>query len=444
MKAKSFFVVLIFPIIFIQSEMFSQAGWQQQTSSTSQILNSISIIDENTAYVCGGGGTIIKTTDGGTNWILQNSGYTNELTDIYFINSLTGWACGGISNYPNIGTFSVLNTINGGNNWNVIYNVYSIPGYYISSFNSVHFINSQTGFVSVSRTNGIYALGHVLYTTNGGINWQSNGPNLSNGYITFINQNTGYLLSGYWDDTGKDTCYFYKSTDTGLSWILISKYSGFVFKKPSFINLNTGWIAGTRKNSGASFDGVVYRTNNGGVNWNYTTMVSNSAINSVSFLSQDLGYACGMTIYRTDNGGINWVQQQTPALTLKSDIKFITNNTGWCVGSSGVILKTTTGGFLGITKISFNVPGKIFLSQNYPNPFNPITTIQFSIPKSLQQVQIFIYDVLGNKIFELVNEKLEAGLYETQWDASNYASGVYYYTLISGDYKETKKMILVK
>ena len=96
----------------------------------------------------------------------------------------------------------------------------------------------------------------------------------------------------------------------------------------------------------------------------------------------------------------------------------------------------------GITKISSEVPGEFSLSQNYPNPFNPSTTIKFDIPKA-GNVLLKIYDITGKEVY-LINDFKAAGQYETTFDASNFASGVYYYKLESGSFTETKKMVLIK
>ncbi|MCI0448948.1 MAG: T9SS type A sorting domain-containing protein [Chlorobi bacterium] len=98
---------------------------------------------------------------------------------------------------------------------------------------------------------------------------------------------------------------------------------------------------------------------------------------------------------------------------------------------------------IGIRPISSNVPVKFNLSQNYPNPFNPAANIKFDIPKSAF-IKLVIYDVIGREVSVLVNEQLSAGSYKADWDASNYPSGVYFYKLQAGDYRETKKMVLVK
>lgn len=97
----------------------------------------------------------------------------------------------------------------------------------------------------------------------------------------------------------------------------------------------------------------------------------------------------------------------------------------------------------GLTNISSNTPEKFQLHQNYPNPFNPATNIIFDIAAPTE-VNIKIYDLLGSEVAELVNERLLAGTYKTEWNAASYPSGVYYYKLTAGPYTEIKKMVLVK
>ncbi len=92
-------------------------------------------------------------------------------------------------------------------------------------------------------------------------------------------------------------------------------------------------------------------------------------------------------------------------------------------------------------------PEKFYLAQNYPNPFNPSTKISFTVPNvgtGLALSVLKVYDVLGNEIATLVDEHLEAGKYEVTFDASNLASGFYFYRLQAGSFIETKKMILIR
>lgn len=89
------------------------------------------------------------------------------------------------------------------------------------------------------------------------------------------------------------------------------------------------------------------------------------------------------------------------------------------------------------------IPSEYVLYQNYPNPFNPATTIEYSI-KSAGFVSLKVYDLLGKEVALLVNDYKEAGYYSVKFDASELSSGIYFYTLTSGNFKDTKKIILLK
>jgi hypothetical protein len=97
----------------------------------------------------------------------------------------------------------------------------------------------------------------------------------------------------------------------------------------------------------------------------------------------------------------------------------------------------------GVEPISATMPDNFGLSQNYPNPFNPSTKINFSLPKS-GNVEIKVYDVMGKEVAVLVNEFKSAGTYAVDFDAGNFSSGIYFYSIKSGDFTAIKKMVLVK
>ncbi|MCW8817296.1 MAG: T9SS type A sorting domain-containing protein [Ignavibacteriaceae bacterium] len=92
---------------------------------------------------------------------------------------------------------------------------------------------------------------------------------------------------------------------------------------------------------------------------------------------------------------------------------------------------------------SINLPNEYALEQNYPNPFNPSTTIKYSVPNA-ENVQLKVYDVIGNEVATLVNETKSPGSYEVPFNASQLSSGVYIYSIRAGNFVETKKMILMK
>ena len=97
----------------------------------------------------------------------------------------------------------------------------------------------------------------------------------------------------------------------------------------------------------------------------------------------------------------------------------------------------------GVVDEDSSVPTVYSLSQNYPNPFNPSTIINFSIINN-EHVYLKIYNSIGQEITTLVNDILPAGDYSIKWNAENLASGIYFYTLTTGNFKAAKKLILLK
>jgi hypothetical protein len=108
-------------------------------------------------------------------------------------------------------------------------------------------------------------------------------------------------------------------------------------------------------------------------------------------------------------------------------------------GELRYVVSTTTG----ITNLNTGIPESYSLSQNYPNPFNPNTHFKFAIPEK-NNVTLKIYDVNGREVAVLANGEFNPGNYIVSWNASGVASGVYFYTISSGSFTQTKKLMLVK
>ena len=102
-----------------------------------------------------------------------------------------------------------------------------------------------------------------------------------------------------------------------------------------------------------------------------------------------------------------------------------------------------TGLATSVRKVDSNIPDNFILSQNYPNPFNPATTINFSL-REFSHVLLKIYDSKGSELKTLVDKEMSAGLYSTIWNASEYATGVYFYRLSANGRSIINKMILLK
>ena len=83
------------------------------------------------------------------------------------------------------------------------------------------------------------------------------------------------------------------------------------------------------------------------------------------------------------------------------------------------------------------------MTQNYPNPFNPLTTILFSVPEAVK-ASLVVYDILGREVDVLIDDVVQPGNYQVQFDGTRLSSGVYFYRLVAGRYVATYKMQLVK
>jgi len=89
------------------------------------------------------------------------------------------------------------------------------------------------------------------------------------------------------------------------------------------------------------------------------------------------------------------------------------------------------------------LPSRFSIDQNYPNPFNPITEIQYALPRDCW-VRLEVYNILGQKVAKLIDERQEAGYKAVRWDAMAVASGIYIYRIQAGDFAQTRRMILLK
>jgi flagellar hook assembly protein FlgD len=96
-----------------------------------------------------------------------------------------------------------------------------------------------------------------------------------------------------------------------------------------------------------------------------------------------------------------------------------------------------------MTSEDIEVANKFELKQNYPNPFNPSTAIEYTI-EGKNYVTLKVYDMLGKEVVTLVSAEQEPGSYIVTWDARNYGSGTYFYRLTSGNFVETRRMVLNK
>ncbi len=450
---------IFFCLLFIlhSSMLNAQTGWFQQQSGTTSYLRDVFFVNAQTGWIVTDSAKILMTSNGGLNWSTQQI-YTNPFPNFYtinFANDLTRYIGGGVSTSMGFGLKYLFKTTNSGANWYVINSEYN--GVEFFCFSSIAIINPETIFAASS---GQYSLGgsigDIRKSTNGGTNFLSGFGYGAHTSVTFINEQTGWTVSNYFDDVGTRKKYILKTTNSGLNWSIQFKdtVTQLSLSKIIFLNENTGYAIG-RGNS--PIQTKFFKTTNGGANWNILTFNNRDKGYSMCFLNVNTGWICGSwwgdsaSISRTSDGGETWTSQRPDFLLYPNlnSIYFVNSLTGYAVGSSGIILKTTTGGITFVKQISQIIPSEYKLFQNYPNPFNPVTKIKFDIAPLLRGAggvltSIKIYDILGKENQTLVNEQLQPGTYEVTFDGSNIPSGIYFYKLEIENYIETKKMLMVK
>ncbi|RPI12471.1 MAG: T9SS C-terminal target domain-containing protein [Ignavibacteriae bacterium] len=394
-------------------------NWINKINSMNTTIWDISFSDVNTGFAAGDGGIIFKTTNAGINWIELNFPAFDDIGNIGMVNS-------GIWYFSHWDDGKILKTTNTGLTFDTTYaNVYGIT--------KLKFVNANTGF-------GVCKYGSFIKTTNGGSNWifVSNTNGAQNWSLDFINENTGFTGGGK----------LKKTTNGGLNWLSVPGMDSLYSSDIQFLNSNTGFIGGSYS-IGYNSQSAIWKTTDGGNSW-LRFNANINFIDDIFFVNEMIGFAKHYNlIYKTINGGIDWFQIKNCVYNGLESLYFTDSITGYAVGDYGTIIKTTTGGIpIGIKPISNYIPNQFTLYQNYPNPFNPSTKIKFSVTSNIKRetsnVKMVIFDVLGREVTILVNEQLKPGTYEVEWNASDFASGVYFYSLIADGYLETRKMVLIK
>ncbi len=168
------------------------------------------------------------------------------------------------------------------------------------------------------------------------------------------------------------------------------------------------------------------------------TLFGNYATQKKDFEHDGLIY--GITVYAKNFGIISTCSGDPPPCSAYSTL------TGCII--NGVVYGDTT--LTGINQRSSSAPVEFSLSQNYPNPFNPRTIINYELPASRQGgtitnfVKIKVFDALGKEVATLVNENQNSGSYSVEFSDEGLPSGIYFYKLETGDFTETKRMVLLK
>ena len=392
--------------------------WIQQSTGTTADLGGISFLNENTGYVCGSG-TILKTTNGGANWVNVNTINLNKpFMKIKAFNDNIIYCVGMFS--------TIIKSTNGGLNWNILRNGPSGTGEY-GNFFALYFINSLTGWISGESR-------FILKTTNGGETFDSIPTTNINARVQdfyFINSNTGLACSNVGEVR--------KTTNGGYIWNNVNIPIGTYlpdFNNFSFINSSTGFTCTDNRK--------VFKTTDFGYNWDSLSYIPNTfpSVYNICFSSESKGWAVGTgyDVFHTTNGGMNWYAQGG---WNANGILFLNDTVGYKAGNTGAIYKTTNGGVTTYVANQEIVIQNFNLRNVYPNPFNSQTTITYNIFKN-DYYTLELYNSIGRREMILFSAQKSAGEHKFLLNANNMTSGVYFLKLSNASNSVVKKLILMK
>ena len=404
--------------------------WTKLQPPVNVTLRYLSFIDSLTGWAAGEAGTIIRTTDGGDTWEVQNSTVQTFISDIFFLDKNLGWATTIEDAFP----FNsiIIKTTNGGEDWTA--ENFPDPSEYIRT---IFFFDSLNGLAG-----GTY----IAYTSDGGSSWidAEVDSNMVSGFpvfkFNFLNDQFGYACGGRLDVAG----VIWRTTDSGLSWTAKGVSTDEVFDIFIFDSLNAITLSGDPE---GFYPIAKIRTTNSGEGWSNDTLSFFGLSFAIDFRTYNEGWsASGYKFLLTTNRGETWSEFETPDSTVIFDLQFTDARNGYAVGTNGTILKFDP--TLVNVETTQETPGEFILYQNYPNPLNPTTSIQYAI-SSKQFVKLKVYDVLGKEVAVLVDEEKSPGVYEAVFNVvrvsrHEISSGVYFYQLSTGSFTQTKKMLLLR
>lgn len=410
---KILFLGLILLMIIPMFDVYAQ--WAH-IFNTNRGINTFAV--NNTNLLAGGEDSIFIDSDNGKNWIGWKSPYINKLS-VSGNNIYAGTWGGG-----------VYFSINNGAKWDTI---------------GLRNNNFERNVSSILHNNiGLFAgtSGGLFLTTDSGVNWSTInlgiGSNPIESVMSLAMSGANLYVGTYWENGTKNGGVFH-SSDNGITW---SPYNNNLAGK----TVSELAVLGTDVIAGTTYNGIFISTDNG-MNWvPINNGLKSISINALYSYDNKLLAATfnGNDVYLSTNKGSNWTKFSNG---FTSDIYIydfiVYGNDVFAGTSNGIWKRPVSEMVLSVSQSQIVFPEEYSLSQNYPNPFNPTTNISFSLPaKSFVSLKIF--DSLGKVVAILENGYLSAGCYTKQWNAMNVSSGIYFYSLITGSHKETKKLVLLR
>ncbi len=403
-------IIIIFVVININS--FAQGTWESGNVPVSQNLNDLCFIDSITGWIVGDSGTILHTGDGGHSWSIQTSNTENNILSVFFTDKNHGWAAAhNFSSVP-YGT-ELLSTKDGGQSW--IVSQYNEHNIFITS---IFYHDTITGWMGGTP----HAL---LKTEDGGSTWiqaiidtsaLAFFPVLN---LTFYDTIHGFASGGLFDIAG----VIWITDNGGETWSAIDPDYAPADEVHGLYIFNSERIIGSGGDPDFGFGVGFTNTINGGISWTYDEIGVLGIAYDIDFVNESEGWAPlgpeQNLIYTLDTGN-TWNVIPTPQEYEIFDIQFTDNNHGYGVGRYGSFIKYKPGP-VGIieNKIPFDI--KVF-----PNPASTTESVEIRFEHdSLGKYTIQIYGISGNLIMtdQRVNSILNSGIYKI--NAGELHSGSY-------------------
>jgi len=288
-------------------------------------------------------------------------------------------------------------------------------------------LNNTTMYSLASNTSRVFVGSHNsgLYYSSGGQGWFISSLTATS--IKSLVINGEFIAAGCGNSAG-----VYISTNNGANW-----------SQTALNNKSVYSMAMTGNNIFAGTGSGVYRSTDLGTTWVQTSL-NNELVYSLAVSGSSVFAGTELHgVYVSENNGTTWVQKNEGLLDLTIHSLRIVNNFLFAGASANAVYRRPLGTLVNVLSQSGQIPEKSSLSQNYPNPFNPATKIAFSVTDH-ENVRLSIYNSAGQMVTVLVNDNFGPGNYEVKWDASGYSSGVYFCSIITSSFAETRRMLLVK
>ncbi len=305
-------------LVGIPFQKVSSDKWQlMRTSVDDGYYWSMYFVDKDNGWVACDSGRILHTTNGGEDWIEEETFLKGNIKSICFVDENVGWACG--LNY-------IFHTENGGKDWFIHFEDSSHSSYgKLKGYLEIYFKDEDSGWT-------INNAGELLSTTDGGNSWfvKERWDGIGHSNINFTSDNNGFILAG-------STSLF--STDNGgENWNKISLTGLKFITAADFINNKTGWLVTMYGLSSTIEAGSpVYSTTDGGKNWIQSSIIKDDLLD-VDFATEKEGWIAGTgKIYSTKNSGLTWSQSDVNGFFV--DIFALDNNNVWVLDFSGKIYK---------------------------------------------------------------------------------------------------------